>query len=320
VSQPSPLPQAEKVLRHAQVMLRPLVAWLLRSGVTYNQLANAIKLVFLEQADQELQRQQKKCTDSSLSTMSGLNRKIVKEMWRDVRDLNQRADAMGRPSLSSRVMTRWMMHVNAELTPQSFSKTGEQEGSPPIYAQGVPYSLLQEHPYSFEGFVQETSKDVKPRSVLNELQRLGLVRVEFKDRQEWIMVQTSGFVPETVTNEALDLLSGAVSDHLWTGVNNISKIADPELDRSVFASGLSHASVMELGKFAQKEWQRIFPRIVNKATQLYEIDAQKKENGYRMRIGMYFYKGENYIEKAEANQNNATTPLNPSRTSHHSER
>lgn len=282
--------KTEKVLRHAQVVLRPIVAWLLRSGVTYNLLVNAIKLVFLEQAEQELKRQEQKCNDSSVSTISGLNRKIVKELWRDTQALNQRAMALGRPSLASRVMTRWLEDMPAETTMESEYQRPAEGASRRVYALHLPYSGSSEGAGEcFENLVEEVSLDVRPRSALNELLRLGLVSVSSIEGKEWVMRQTAEFLPSMVTDESLDLFSGAISDHLWTGVNNISQTGKPELERSIFATNMSEASTQELSAFAHKEWQRIFPRVVGKARQLYEDDVANKRGGHRMRIGMYFH-------------------------------
>jgi hypothetical protein len=130
---------------------------------------------------------------------------------------------------------------------------------------------------------------VRPRSVLNELLRLNLARVEVIDEQEIVVRESSDFLPATTSDESLDMFSGAISDHLWAGVNNISLMNKPELERSIFASNMSQQSIDELSSFAQKEWQRIFPRVVNKARQLYDDDVSNNRGGYRMRIGMYFH-------------------------------
>ena len=297
--------KTEKVLRHAQVILRPIVAWLLRSGVTYSVLVSAVKLVFLEQAEQELKRQQQKCNDSSVSTISGLNRKIVKELWRDTQDLNQRARALGRPSLASRVMTRWLEDMPTEPTQEPETQQPSQGAVRRAYPMHLPYTGAGEGDVeSFENLVYEVSLDVRPRSALNELLRLGMVSVDMTGGKEWVTRQAAGFFPSLTSDESLDLFSGAISDHLWTGVNNISQTANPELERSIFASNMSEASIQELGSFAQKEWQRIFPRVVSKARQLYEDDVANKRGGYRMRIGMYFH-GDADTSKADIASENS---------------
>ena len=120
---------------------------------------------------------------------------------------------------------------------------------------------------------------------------------------------------------SLNNLGGGSGANQWegglltlTGVNNLSLGAEPELDRSVFASGLSRESVAELGKFARKEWARIFPRIVSRATQLYEADVQHHRSGQRMRIGMFFYKGPDPAGHAPAPTAPNALPSAPTRS------
>ena len=67
-------PAGRAVLDHALVILRPLVAWLLRSGVGYGEFAAALKPVFLDMALAEVARDGAKLTDSALSLLSGLHR------------------------------------------------------------------------------------------------------------------------------------------------------------------------------------------------------------------------------------------------------
>lgn len=294
--------QTQRILRYAQVVLRPLVAWLLRSGITYGLLERALKLVFLEQAEQELLRQGKRCTDSSLSAVSGLNRKIVREMWRETRDLQERVVHLGRPSLASRVLTSWRIHMESAKTHANANEAATNANRHEIIAQGqqLPYSSTTASNMSFESLVTEVSGEVRPRSVLNELLRLGLVQIHHDaNGQEWVLVQPEGFLPRATSDEALELLSGAVADHFWTGINNVTQVQPSALDQSIFANGLSLPSVQELGVFARKQWEKVFPAVVHKASELYQKDLASQEAGYRMRIGMYFHQTEDDIPATE---------------------
>ena len=76
------------MLSEALAVAEPLVAWLVRSGIGHGAFAAALKPVFLEQAQAELQRTGRKSTDTAASLLSGLHRE-------DVRALRAAADDGG---------------------------------------------------------------------------------------------------------------------------------------------------------------------------------------------------------------------------------
>src|SRR5574343_557404 len=161
------------VLPEALGIAQPLVIWLLRSGIGYGEFVSALKPLFLAQAERELRSNGQKVTDSALSLLSGLHRKDVRALRATAEGAQQtisdQRNAWGKPSLANQVVTRWM--GRAEM-PDALPVAG---------AEG-----------SFESLVQSVSCDVHPRTVLLELQRLGIVREE--DGQ--VQLLREAFVPD----------------------------------------------------------------------------------------------------------------------------
>lgn len=272
---PSASPAAALALEHAMVVMQPLVRWLLRNGVGYGATADALKAVFLQEAARELERTGQKASGSSLSVMSGLHRKDVRQLLEQgapqaMASRSAQADARVKPSAASRLVTQWL----AQRWPRRL----------PI--SNTPNSPAESTQRSFERLARQVSTDVHPRALLTELERLGLVVVD----EGMVQLQKSAFVPDSQQTAAAQWMSSHVADHLNAAVHNLQ----PEnaehkfLERSVFADGLSTESVAVLHDEALRLWEQVFSVMVALATPLCEQDGQQAQP-QRFRIGMYCY-------------------------------
>lgn len=267
-SQPDEATRADLALADALIVFAPMVRWLLRNGVNYVALAQALKGVFLQEARVELARTGAKCTDSALSVLSGVHRK-------DVRALAEVEEASEPFTLTpvSKLFTRWVTHPTY--------REGTDAASP------VVERLSRSGPApSFESLAREISSDVHPRTLLEELVRLGLVTVE----GEWVVLAAKSFTPEPGDRKAMAIVSANAADHLNAAVHNLT--SGPEarfLEQSVFASGLTQEAVMELAQLARSLWQPAFQTMVAEATKQYEAGRESAEPKARMRFGVYYY-------------------------------
>jgi hypothetical protein len=256
----------DQVLQQALVIMQPLVLWLLRSGVRHPEFSVAMKRVFLEQAASELERLHGKQTDSAISMLSGLHRKDVKALLGEMLQQDRKStditrESLGRPTVPSQVMTRWL----ASGWPDQLPASGDGQ--------------------TFESLSREVSRDVHPRAVLNELVRLGMAEQE-DDR---VRLRRSAFVPDQRMAEAGNLLAGSTADHLAAGVHNLSGPDNRKfLEQSVFADGLSRDSVKQLESLAGALWQQVLNTLVRAAVPLNEKD-EPAGGDQRIRVGMYCY-------------------------------
>jgi hypothetical protein len=253
-------------LPEALAIAEPLVAWLLRSGVGYGEFTAALKLLFLTQAQRELEQQGTKPTDSALSLLSGLHRKDVRalrdEATIQLQNIQNDRGQWGKPSMANQVATRW-------LAEKQWPDEMPFAGSTP----------------SFESLAREVSRDVHPRSILLELQRLGLVAAV----GDSVRLLREALIPNTSLQEARSLLAGAVSDHLHAGVHNLNPNSQGKfLEQSVFADGLSPESVRALQQLANTLWSHVLSEVVKAATPLCEQD-QHHPQPQRFRLGVYSY-------------------------------
>ncbi len=267
---------SDLALEQALVMARPLVTWLLRSGVGFGAFTNALKPVFLAQAERELTHQ--KISDSAISLLSGLHRKDVRRLRQSGQQsldaIDARTLAQGKPSAANQVLTRWL--TNGWPTTLEISAT----------------------PQSFDALVRTVQSDVHPRAVLDELSRLGLVAQEGTQ----VRLVKEAFAPAPEQAQAQEMFAANVADHVAAGLQNLRPVPPGQkratapnspsprtfLEQSVFADGLSAESVEVLHQLANALWREALERVVQAAVPLCEQD-QNTANPQRFRLGMFSY-------------------------------
>jgi hypothetical protein len=261
---PAP-PAIDGVLAETLAIVEPLVTWLIRSGVGHAQFAAALKPLFLEAARCELDRQEARATDSALSLLSGLHRKDVRAARESAQQtatsIAGQRTRWGRPSLASQVLSRWLSQADLAAT----------------------LPIAGDAP-SFEALSRSVSSDVRPRAILQELERLALVRIE----DDQVHRLAEAFTPDPRGSEARALFAGAAADHLHAGVHNLSGLAGSFLEQSVFADGLSRESIAQLNQLANRIWAQARDQLIEAATPLCEADQDTPEP-MRFRLGLYSY-------------------------------
>lgn len=268
---PTAVPSEEHAalaLREAAVLLEPVVRWLLRSGVSYNALAGQLKPIFVDAARSELERGGVEPTFSALSVLSGVHRKDVRTLADAQPGDAPAANARGVP-LASQVFTRW-------LTDRRYRTRDGRPRALPRSGAGV----------TFEALSRELSLDVHPRTVLDELLRLGLVTQE----DDLLIPVSTSFVPSRRLDELTALFSANAADHMAAAVHNLTVDAPRYLEQSVFADGLAAESVAQLHDLARDAWSDAFEMMVKQARKRVAADAAVPEaDQQRMRFGVYFY-------------------------------
>lgn len=263
---PSP-EHAALALAELGTLMQPIVRWLLRHGVNYVALADQLKPVFLEVAREELRRSGGKATHSAISVLSGVHRK-------DVRSLLEASDARERRKgvpLASQVFTRW-------VTDPQFRAA---DGSPAILPRTGPSP-------SFDTLARAVSTDVHPRSVLDELVRLGLVTAS----DDLVSLSAQAFVPAGQLADLTALFVANAADHMAAAVHNLTEPGPKLLEQSVFADGLSADSADVLAQAAREAWTQVFDPFVATARARLDADnaaALPASEQRRMRFGVYFY-------------------------------
>jgi hypothetical protein len=284
--------ESATVLTQVLQLLRPVVRLLVHHGVSYPALAAALKQVFVDEAQRELERRGMAATDSAVTLLSGVHR-------RDVRTLKQEAQAAAQaleagsndgtnkrlikgsatraetaaappPSLASEVVGRWM-HEGRYL---------DREGHPRVLPRGA----AQAH--SFDDLVHQVSKDIRPRAVLDELLRLGVAAED----EGGVRLLAEGFAPRQGFEEMAALFSANLHDHAAAAVANLRGEAN-FLEQAVFVDEIGEESVRELAKVSAAAWKQAMRQVMAKAHERFDADQSRPapERRQRARFGIYFY-------------------------------
>jgi hypothetical protein len=255
-------------------LLSPLVTMLLHEGVNYPHFAQALKQVFLDAAAKIVAERGGRPNDSNISVVSGVHRKDVRE-WRQAGKPRPPAKTLG---VAMEVYTRW--------------------ASDPAYRNDKGEPRLLERagaPGSFEELAASVSTDVHPRTLLEELLRLGIVTAESEGEEATpsrLRLCDGAFVPKEGYAEMLQLFADNVGDHIAAAARNLEGSAAPLLEQSVFADGLCASSALALGELARKLWAGVFHEMARAATHLTQQDQNLAGAEERVRLGMYFYRSQ----------------------------
>jgi Family of unknown function (DUF6502) len=259
------------VLHSVLRLLKPLARLLLASGVTYPAFAAACKRVFLEAAQDELKSRQMPVTDSALTLLSGVHRRDVRTLLRGEQTPRQAAAAEREPlGLASEVATRWLF----------------DEAYRP--GRGRVRKLPRgNEPGSFDSLVASVSSDVRPRAVLDELKRLGVV----SEDEHGVTLLAGSFAPRQGFEEMSWLFADNLHDHIAAAAANLQGQAN-FLEQSISVDEITQASAEQLQATAVLAWKQAFKTVMGQAQQHFDADAKAaapQERQHRARFGVYFF-------------------------------
>ena len=233
----------DQVLGIAATLLRPLIRLLTLHGVGLNDLVELAKRIYVEQAEQQLRREERRVTAAALSTLTGVHRKDVKRIV----EAGPLAPAeVRRRSLLDAVMSLW-------------------SGDPRfIDARGAPRPLerrsaLRDTPQpSFEDLIEEVTKGVPPKALLDSWLQQSAVRLDDEGRVCWA-------APEQAAGEELQSLARsarAATDRLEAAW---AQTYGPDAGQWLFSVrgyGLLDDDVQGLHRFVRR-WGRRFGDRLN---------------------------------------------------------
>lgn len=201
---------------------------------------------------------------SRVSAATGLNR-------REVTRISNEAGAPPAPKRSpaTQVFTRWV-------------------GSPLLRDErGAIVPLKRQGPApSFEALAQSVTRDVHPRSLLDELCRLGLASID--ESADTVRLLRESFVPGHDQARMLDFLGSNVGDHLATAVTNVLGKEASQLEQAIFADELSEESLAETRMLVAAQWKTMLGALVPRLQALIDADRDAGRPAHRrIRIGLY---------------------------------
>jgi hypothetical protein len=260
-------------------LLRPLVRLLVSHGLQFPYLAEMLKSVYVEVAIRDFPAGAKEQTDSRINLLTGIHRKDVKRLRRELR-----AEAPPPPtvSLGAQLVARWTglsQYLDRNGKPKSLQRLASDGGD-----------------LSFERLVESVSKDIRSRAVLDEWLRLGVATLDDEGR---VCLVTDAFVPVQGQEEKAFYFGKNLHDHIAAAAHNLSGGTPAFMERSVYYGDLSSGSVKALSQLARDEGMRALQAVNRKAMELQAKDAAGEDTAHRMNFGAYFF-SESDTEKGKS--------------------
>jgi Family of unknown function (DUF6502) len=248
-------------------LLVPIAELAVARGLPFATVEELFKAAFVEAARRAQPESAGPRIVSRVATATGLTR-------REVTRLVSAEDKAGgpppaRPSPATQVFTRW----RADPTLRD--------------RRGQPKALPRQGPApSFEALARSVTQDVHPRSLLDELCRLGLAEVSGDE----VRLLRESVVAGRDSERAFGFLGSNVGDHLRASVANVLAETPPHVEQAVFADELSAESIAAFREVAKAQWQALLAAAVPKLQALIDADAAAgRQRDQRVRIGLYTY-------------------------------
>ena len=246
-------------------VMRPLVRLLLARGVTFPALCDLLRRVYVEVAEKQFSLPGVVQTDSRISLLTGIHRKELRRLR------GTTSPEVGMPlsvSRTSSIIARWLAET---------SSTDEQ---------GRPLPLRRVAPRgepSFETLVESVTRDVRPRTVLDEWLDKGLVSLGPDDM---VTLRDSAFVPRGDDAQQMYYFGRNLHDHLSAAVANVTADPPPFLERGVHYDGLS----AELARTLEARSRELAIEALTRANRSAHEACERDEGGrWRWTFGVYVY-------------------------------
>ena len=272
----SPPPAPDALLKPLARLLRPLIRLLIRSGVTFPVLADLLRSLYVEVAARDLLTEPKAQTDSRISLLTGVHRKEIRRLR-----TQQTAPDEGTPpvvTLSSQIIARWL------------------GGSPYADEQGralpLPRIARSTGEASFEGLVESVTRDVRPRTVLDDWIGQHIV---FLDGEGRVCLDAAAFIPRPGGEEQLFYFARNLHDHIAAATENVAAVGPaPFLDRSMHYDRLRPETAAQLETTAREAAQHLLTDVNRIALEMADADdkAMSPAPGAplrRINLGVYVY-------------------------------
>jgi hypothetical protein len=270
--------QMQALMAALGAVLEPLSRLAIARGLPYALLEETLKLCIVRAAAQAHPGLPPHRSVSRIATATGLNRR---EVTRLVEAAGQPVARTGR-SVANELYAHWR--------------------SAPEYldARGEPLVLKRLGPGpSFESLAQSVTRDVHPRSLLDELLRLKMATLD--EATDTVSARVEGFVPSGDQVRMLGFLADNVGDHLAAGVDNVLDEGRRHFEQAVFADGLSQSSVDQIRALLAPQWKQVLQTLVPPLERQVKQDAELPISQQR-RIRIGFYAFDDASEEAQAEQ------------------
>jgi hypothetical protein len=254
-------------------VLRPIVRQAIAFGVSYPALSRLLKQLYVDVADGEFALPFKRGTDSRAALLTGISRREIAAL-RGKSGAEAEAASGLEDSAATHAVGHWMA------------------GPPYATPRGTPRRLRYEaddpKQPTFAALIRSLSVDIPVRAVLDELIRIGSVRLH--DNGDVELVGEAN-IPVRNIEEMLAVLGSAPAELYTTIAHNIERQDEPWLQRKVAYDNIGSEALAALRAEARAAGEE-FVRRANALLASYDLDRHPDAPGgerSRVALGVYYF-------------------------------
>ncbi len=262
-------------------LLKPVVRLAMRHQVNYPSMAELLKSLFVEVAEQDFRLEDKPQSDSRLYVLTGIHRRDIKRLRNQA---PEQAVVPTNISIGGQAVSRW-------CTDKRYL---DDAGRP----APLPRQRKNGDGVSFDALISSISKDIRPRTLLDEWLRIGVVKLDDEGR---VHLRTEAFIPQKGFEEKLYYLGRNLHDHIAACEHNIDDPDKPYFERSVHYPALHEDDVETLREQAAELAMETLSRLNALALELRSASENRPGPRERFNFGAYFYKAP-AVDDAEQNR------------------
>ena len=275
----------QALLAAFRVLMGPLVRILLRQGISYAEFSEVAKAVYVEVALKDFKVSGRKATRTRIAVMTGLTRKEVKRVIDEA--VKERFELKTSFNRLGRVLVGW--HTDADFTGP----------------YGMPLELQYEtgnpNEPTFSVLVKRHSGDMSPRSILDELVRVGAIR---ETDVGWFRVMRREYIPEAQGAHTFERTGVVVRNFVNTVEFNMTKLAPGKgrFERHVTADdGIRREDLPKFDHYLRERCQVLLEEIDNWLAGFPKPDPKKGDDVIHTGIGIYHYMSHEEDERSFKN-------------------
>lgn len=261
----------ELLLTACRAVLAPLARLAVARGVPFAEIDELLRTAFVQAAREVHPNVPAHRAVSRISAATGINRREVTRLLNETEP-----ERPQRHSPPTQTFTRWLSDPRYRDN-NGLRRVLPRQGAAP----------------SFESLAQSVTRDVHPRSLLEEMCRLGLVRLD--DDSDTVELLRDRLVPQGDQRRLYQFLGSNVGDHFSAAVANVLSPDKPRhLEQAVFADEMSAEAINAARPLIAEQWQRVMRELGPQLTALIDQDnRENRESTQRLRVGMYAFAAPN---------------------------
>lgn len=261
----------DALIKAIKLLLRPLIRLLIHHQLTFPYVRELLKEIYIEAASEIIKKDRGDINNSRLYILTGVHRKDIKRILEQDKTDSMPATS---PSLGGALIARWIAlpeFLTKDGQPRKLKKTGSDQQP------------------GFEQLVVGVSKDIRPRAMLDEWLRQGIVCLE----DDLVVLNESAFIPAQDFEKLCYYLGHNMHDHFASSTHNLLQEGEPMLERSVYYANLTEQSVQQLRQLATTQSMQMLTEINKQAMALHQADKSSPQATHRFRLGSYWYQKDN---------------------------